>query len=165
MPLRGVCCPPDNADVRAHVVLGSLKPTAILLAAFAAYVVPFVIITVLVAPLLGAFSRRGGNGGAVLFILWALLATLGPVVTGYVAARLAKSQPLLHGLLAGALAALVAIEFTGFDGVVGGILLWASGPPMVSSLAMGAITASLFLVGGLAGASLWRKVSLNVAAP
>lgn len=142
----------------------SLSPLAVVAAALVAYVAPFAIIALVVAPLLGRIALSGVNGGAVLFVLWVLLATLGPLATGFVAARLSKAQPLLHGLLAGAVAALVAIQFTGFHGVVGGIILWSLGPPMLSVSTIGAITLALFLFGAVAGAWLFRKLSAYVAA-
>jgi hypothetical protein len=138
-------------------VLRALSPLAILLAMLVGYALPFVAMAQLAAPLLGKFTLSGGNGGAIGFFLWVVIAALSPLVTGYVAARLSKSLPLLHGLIAGALAVLVAIQFTGFQGVVGGIILWALGPPMLGYLAMTVVTVVLFLVGAITGAYFARK--------
>lgn len=129
------------------------------------YGAPFLVIAFPIASLSGWAASRGINGGPAIFVLWVLLATVGPVVTGFVAARVAKSRPLLHGLLAGCLCALLAIGLTGFDGIVGGIVMYLTGMPLVEVLSISAsMTWLLFIAGGLGGAWLWRRRAVNATA-
>ena len=87
----------------------NIRLRALVIAIFAFYVVPIVPLIVLSSlpivadgapPVPGqrVYGWSAASGG-LLIILWYW--ALAPVGSGYLAAKLAKQQPLLHGLLAG----------------------------------------------------------------
>jgi hypothetical protein len=75
-------------------------------------------------------------GGGLLIVLW--FWALAPVGCGYFAAKLAKQQPLLHGLLSGTVGAVLAV-------------IWVQGL-FIFELVLALIIASCGLFGGW----LWR---------
>lgn len=90
---------------------------ALVIALFAFYVVPIVPLIVLSSLPLAAdgappvpgqrvYGWRAASGG-LLVILW--FWALAPLGSGYFAAKLAKQHPLLHGLLAGVVGALLVV--------------------------------------------------------
>jgi len=118
----------------------------IVIALFAFYVVPILPLIVLSSmpfaidgppPVPGQrlYGWRAAIGG-MLIVLW--FWALAPVGSGYFAAKLAKQQPLLHGLLTG----VVGAEFA---------VIWVDGQ-FVFELALALIIAS----SGLFGGWLWR---------
>ena len=119
---------------------------ALLIALFAFYVAPVVPLVVLSSipfafdgtpPVAGQrmYGWRAAVGGlSVVLWFWALA----PVGSGYVAAKLAKQQPLLHGLLAGTAGAVLAVVFVRGE--------------LIFELVLALIIAS----SGLFGGWLWR---------
>lgn len=128
--------------------MNGIKLRAVLIALFACYVAPILPLTVLSsAPnFFGAAEPVGQRiplwqsaGSLLLLWFWALA----PVTSGYLAAKLAQQQPLLHGLL---------------TGVVGGVLavLWVRGAWFFE-----AIVALVVVSSGLFGGWLWRRRTLK----
>jgi hypothetical protein len=96
----------------------TIQVRALLIALFAFYVAPVIPLVVLASipfaldgpPVAGQrmYGWRAAVGGlSVVLWFWALA----PVGSGYLAAKLAKQQPLLHGLLAGVVGAVLAVVF------------------------------------------------------
>jgi hypothetical protein len=84
------------------------------------------------------YGWRAASGG-ILVVLWFL--ALAPVGSGYFAAKLAKQQPLLHGVLIGVVGAATAV-------------IWVHGS-FVVEFVLALIIASCGIFGGW----LWRNYS------
>jgi len=97
----------------------TIRFRALLIALFVFYVVPVVPLVVLSSmpfafdgtPHISGQRVYGWRAfvGGMSFVLW--FWTVAPVGSGYLAAKLAKQQPLLHGLLAGIAGAVLAVVF------------------------------------------------------
>ena len=127
-------------------ILKEVRVRALLIALFAFYVAPALPLIVLTSlpfatnsapPIPGqrVYGWSAASGG-LLLVLW--FWALAPVGSGYFAAKLAKQQPLLHGLLTGVVGAILAVVW------VQGLLLF--------ELILALIVASCGLFGGW----LWR---------
>lgn len=124
--------------------MNGIQIRAVLIALFAFYVAPILPLIVLTSasdffgaepPVVGQRVPLWSSASSLLLLwFWALA----PVGSGYLAAKLAKQQPLLHGLL---------------TGIVGGVLvvLWVRGL-WVFEL----VLALLIVTCGLFGGWLWR---------
>jgi hypothetical protein len=129
-------------------MIGGIKPVAILIALFAFYIAPIIPLTLITsipnffgaAPSVGQRIPWWQSAGSLL-VLW--IWALAPVGSGYLAARLAEQQPLLHGLVAGVVGALVAV-------------LWVQG-----AWAFELVIAVLVATCGLFGGWLWRRRGLK----
>jgi hypothetical protein len=120
--------------------MANLKVSAICVALFAGYILPPVIGWLVFETGRALYPDHIQTVGLVvgLFMLWAVV--LGPIVSGYLAAKIATVQPLLHGLVVSALAAVLYI-----------VLLF-------SQLKYWALLAiPLLVLAGLFGAWLWRR--------
>lgn len=126
-----------------------IRLRALVIALFAFYVAPILPLIVLSSlpfasdgtpPVPGqrVYGWRAASGG-MLVVLW--FWALAPVGSGYFAAKLAKQQPLLHGLLTGVVGAAIAV-------------LWVQGL-FVFEIVLALIIASCGLFGGW----LWRHYS------
>ena len=116
----------------------SLKVSAVLVGLFAGFVVPYAVLFS-VWPMLAFETPDGRTVMPTWFTPIPLLVfALMPAIAGYISARMAKVQPLLHGLLVGILGALGSA--------------FVHGSP-VSVAVWGLICVS----GGVAGAWVYRK--------
>ena len=126
-----------------------IRVRALVIALFAFYVAPILPLIVLssllfvsdVAPVVPGqrvYGWRAASGG-MLVVLW--FWALAPVAAGYFAAKLARQQPLLHGLLVGMVGAAIAV-------------IWVHGL-FVFEVVLALIITSCGLFGGW----LWRHYS------
>lgn len=129
-------------------IMNGIKLRAVLIALFAFYIAPLLPLTVLssIPNFFGAAEPVGqriplwqSTASLVLLWFWALA----PVGSGYLAAKLAQQQPLLHGLITGA---------------TGGVLVvfWVRG-----SWVFELLFALLVISCGVFGGWLWRRRSLK----
>jgi MFS family permease len=127
-------------------VLSELKPSAIAVAFVVAFVVPFG--TFYIAPLVLSLAtgEKSGDVPLMLVVFWFLCSVLSPVLAGYLAARLARVQPLLHGAITAILAALLCAL-------------------LVDSARSALITFLVFVPCGILGAWIWRRSANNESAP
>jgi hypothetical protein len=126
-------------------IIKEVRIRALLIALFAFYVAPVLPLIILTSlpfaadsspPTPGQRVYGWGAASGLLLILW--FWALAPVGSGYFAAKLAKQQPLLHGLLTGVVGAILAV-------------VWVQGL-LVFELALALIVVSCGLFGGW----LWR---------
>lgn len=124
-------------------MLKNIKLGALLIAFLAWYVapaLPLVVISSIPNFFLGDPATREGvpiwQSGALLLLAWIM--ALAPVGSGYLAAKLAQQQPLLHGLVIGMISGLIAV-------------LWI-GAPWLFELALAALVTCCGFFGGW----LWR---------
>jgi len=129
-------------------IMNGIKIRAVLIALFAFYIAPILPLTVITSAqnFFGAAESVGQRtpiwqSAASFLLLW--FWAIAPVGSGYLAARIARQQPLLHGLVAG---------------VVGGVLvvLWVHGMWEFEFAA-----AVLIVSCGLFGGWLWRRRTLK----
>jgi hypothetical protein len=129
-------------------VMNGIKVRAVLIALFAFYIAPILPLTVLTSapnffgapePVGERISLWQSAGSLLLLWFWALA----PVGSGYLSAKLAGQQPLLHGLVTGVIGAVL-------------VVLWVRGN-WVFELAFAALVVSCGLFGGW----LWRRRNLN----
>lgn len=121
-------------------MLRELKPSAIAIGFFFGLLVPFGIFYLAPLFLSLATGERLGDVPVALTLFWYLSAFLAPVLAGYLAARLAGSQPLMHGLVVGMLGATCAVLFN-------------------RSVEAAVITFIVFSAGGIVGGWLWKKLA------
>ena len=128
-------------------MIGGIKFRALLISLFAFYIAPVLPLVVVssIPNFFGAVPSVGERmplwqSGASLLLLW--FWAIAPVGSGYLAAKLAQQQPLLHGLLAGGVGAVLVVL-----GVRGAWLF---------ELVLALIVATCGLFGGW----LWRRRSL-----
>lgn len=123
-------------------MFSELKLSAIAVAFFFAFVIPFG--AFYVAPLVFALitGKMSGDVPVALTLVWFLGSFLAPVLAGYLVARLAKTQPLLHGAIVGLLGFVCAIWY-------------------VHSLRATMITFAVFVPGGILGAWLWQRQQIK----
>ena len=113
---------------------------AILLGFFSGFLIPYVLVAALFSTL--SILKTDGSEemprwfNAIPFLVFAIM----PIVAGFVTARIAKVQPMLNGLLVGALGAILAIVVS----------------PLHVSMVMSAIFS---VVGGVAGGWLQRRTT------
>ena len=118
----------------------TISLSAVVVGFFLGFVVPYALVFA-IGPAMSFFSGQESiTLGAWFTLLWLGVAVCAPVAAGYLAARLGRVQPLLHGAAAGLL------------GVIAGIAL-------SHSLESAAYTAMIFGSGGLVGGWLWRTRS------
>lgn len=124
-------------------MLKDIKVGALLIAFLAWYIapaLPLLVISSIPNVFLGDPATRDGapiwQNGALLLLAWVL--ALAPVGSGYLAAKLAQQQPLLHGLVIGMISGLIAV-------------LWI-GAPWLFELALAALVTCCGFFGGW----LWR---------
>jgi hypothetical protein len=112
-----------------------IQISALAVAAFIGYVLPLVLSWFLMTRLYSAVATKDAELGRGYF--WLLLAVniFGSVMGGYVAARLSKFQPLLHGML---------------SGIVGGILMGAFREFNIA-------WSFYYVVAGIVGGWLWHR--------
>ena len=82
-------------------MLQHIQLSALAIGVFVGYVVPFLISWLFVAGMLDAAAANDAPLGRRYFWLMLTMNLLGPVMGGFVAARLSKYQPLLNGFLSG----------------------------------------------------------------
>lgn len=114
-------------------MFSDLKPSAIAVAFFFAFVIPFGIFYIAPFAFFLVTGKTSGDVPAAVMLLWFLCSFLAPVLAGYLVAHLAKYQPLFHGLIVG---------FLGFVCTV-----W-----YLHSLQATVITLAVFVPGGILGA-------------
>ena len=95
-------------------MIGGIKLRALAISLFAFYVAPILPLIVVssIPNFLGAVPEVEKRmplwqSGASLLLLW--FWALAPVGSGYLAAKLAQQQPLLHGLIAGGIGAVLVV--------------------------------------------------------
>jgi hypothetical protein len=124
------------------------KLRAVLIALFAFYLAPILPLVVLTSiptffgepdPVGQRIPLWHSAGSLLLLWFWALA----PVGSGYLSAKLAQQQPLLHGLAAGIVGAVL-------------VLLWVRGQWLFEI-----VFAALVVACGLFGAWLWRYRSIK----
>ena len=115
-------------------MFANIRPSALILGAFAGYVVPQFVSLWAVMSLFSAASARDAYGATGFFWMAIFIHVGGPLVGGYVAAKFGRTQPLLHGLFAALLGWLVSTIFG--NGVLIGIL---------------------YVLAGTTGAAIWRS--------
>ena len=127
-------------------MLSELKPSAIAVAFVVAFVVPFG--TFYIGPIILSLAtgERSDDVPLLLVLFWFLCSVLSPVLAGYLAARLARVQPLLHGAVTASLAALLGALF-------------------VDSVRSALITFLVFVPCGILGAWIWRRSVNHESAP
>ena len=124
----------------------SLNVSAIAIGFLAGIVVPYAFAFGVASVMALATGERSGVLGIWFTFAWTAVAVGAPVLGGYVAARRAKAQPLLHGFAVGVLGTVAAVVFT--QSML--TALWAT-------LIWGA--------GGIVGGWLWRKGLRGRGAP
>ena len=77
-------------------MFGELKLSAISVAFVVSFALPFGVLYVTPIVLGLASGQRSGDVPTAVVLLWFLCAVLSPILAGYIAARLARQQPLLH---------------------------------------------------------------------
>jgi MFS family permease len=127
-------------------VLSELKLSAIAVAFIVAFVVPYGSFYIAPVVLSLATGERSGDVPLLLVVSWFLCSVLSPVLAGYLAARLARVQPLLHGAITASLAALL-------------------GALLVDSTRSALITFLVFVPCGILGAWIWRRSANAAIAP
>lgn len=132
-------------------MLQGIQLRAVLIALFAFYIaplLPLVIITSIPNFLGFEPGHRFRLWQSPFVIVLAWFYSIAPVCSAYFAAKLARQQPLLHGLVVGIVGALL-------------VVLWTSGGGPLSEALLGVLVASCGLFGGW----LWRYRSTqrNVA--
>jgi hypothetical protein len=130
-------------------IMNGIKVRAVLIALFAFYIAPLLPLTVLssIPNFFGAAGPVGqriplwrSTASLVIFWFWALA----PVASGYLAAKLAEQQPLLHGLVSGAIGGVF-------------VVLWVHGNWVFELLL------ALLMIGcGVFGGWLWRRRGLKL---
>lgn len=109
-----------------------IQISALAAALFVGYIVPLLLSVVVLMNIFTAIEQQDAATSRSLFGLMVVLNVLGSVAGGYVAAAVAKHQPLLHGLLSALLGVALISPFRSVG------LLWAL----------------LFVIGGIVGAWL-----------
>ena len=104
---------------------------------FFGFVVPFACVMLLASLLAPGEGEPASKLMPLYGVMWMLLAFAAPVVAGFLAARIAAVQPLLHGCLVGILGAVFMAVVT----TPASAGLWA---------------AFVFVPGGIAGGWLWK---------
>jgi len=117
-----------------------IKFTAVVIGFVVGFVVPYSLVFAIGPALSWASNQESVTLGTWFTVLWFGVAIAAPIAAGYLAARLAKVRPLLHGAAVGLL------------GVLAGIALSHS---MDSAL----VSAAVFGAGGVAGGWLSRAGS------
>jgi hypothetical protein len=116
----------------------SPKVSAMAIGFFFGYVVAFVVYVTLGTVLAPARGEEGAPHWMGLFTLGAAIIGIGgPILGGYIAAVVAKVQPLFHGFSVGVLGTIFAMVVTGTLGAV-----WM---------------AFVFVPGGIFGGWVWRR--------
>lgn len=114
------------------------KASAVLVGFFAGFVVPYAVL-LSIWPMLAYQTPDGRSVMPTWFTPIPLLVfALVPAIAGYISARMAKVQPLLHGLLVGILGALGSAFVHG-------------------SITTVAVWGLICISGGVAGAWVYRK--------
>lgn len=122
------------------------------------FVIPLLIISFGVSPLLILAGDGKGWARTVLLATWALLAIAGPIVTGYSGARLAAAAPVVHGLAAGLIALVIAVLAPPYQGIIAA-LLTAAGFSAVTALGIAMpIIVTKFLFLSLCGAVIAMRM-------
>ena len=95
-------------------MIGGIKVRAVAISLFAFYIAPILPLVVVssISNFFGAAPNVGErmplwHSGASLLLLW--FWAVAPVGSGYLAAKLAQQQPLLHGLIAGGIGAVLVV--------------------------------------------------------
>lgn len=123
-------------------MLRGIKLRALLIALFAFYVAPLLPLIVIIS-IPNFFGADPGQrlrlwqSPFVLVLAW--FYAVAPVGAAYFAAKLARQQPLLHGLIVGLVGAVL-------------VIVWVRG----DSIAIEVLLASLVVSCGLFGGWLWR---------
>jgi hypothetical protein len=123
-------------------MLNGIRWRALGIAVFAFYLAPILPLVVMtsIPNFFGFDPSRGHRLWQTPFVLvLAWFYAVAPVGSGYFAAKLARQQPLLHGLLIGVTGSVLA-------------LLWSQGPSYVFKASLALLIASCGLFGGW----LWR---------
>lgn len=123
-------------------MIRQIKWRAVLIALFAFYVAPLLPLIVVssIPNLFGAEPGRHYRLWQSPFVLvMAWFYAIAPVGAAYLAAKLARQQPLLHGVLVGLVGAVL-------------VVFWVHG----GTTALEAVVALLVLACGLFGGWLWR---------
>lgn len=118
--------------------MGNARFSAIAIGFFFGFVLPFGILMLTSQLLVPADGDEPPRLLAIYNLLWMLIAIGGPVGAGYLAAKIATVQPLLHGCLVGTL---------------GAVFLAAMTTPAIA----GFWSAFVFVPGGIAGGWLWKS--------
>ena len=131
---------PDESPNRG--MLNGIKLSALLIALFAFYLAPLLPLTVITS-IPNFFGAEPGQRfrlwqSPVLLVL-AWFYAIAPVGAAYLAAKLARQQPLLHGLIVGLVGATV-------------VTVWVQGDSLEFELLLALLVASCGLFGGW----LWR---------
>ncbi|MEZ5457947.1 MAG: hypothetical protein R3E65_01060 [Steroidobacteraceae bacterium] len=121
------------------------------------FVIPLVIISFGVAPLIILAGDGKGWARTALLATWVLLAIAGPLVAGYIGARLAAAAPVVHGLAAGLISLAVAVMVPMYKGMMAA-LMTAAGLGAVTGLGIAIpITVAKFLLLSLCGAVIAKR--------
>jgi len=106
-------------------MLGHLRPSILALAVFAGYIVPIPALWWLTSQL--ALEAEASNVASVRLFAVAIFIVRfgGSVLAGYLAARLSRIQPLLHGLVASVLGATFKVVFAQEGALLFGVSLVA----------------------------------------
>jgi hypothetical protein len=128
--------------------MGGIKFRALAISLFAFYVAPILPLVVVssIPNFFGAAPNVGErmpfwHSGASLLLLW--FWAVAPVGSGYLAAKLSQQQPLLHGLIAGGIGAVL-------------VVLWVHGAWLFEF-----VVALIVIGSGLFGGWLCRRRSLR----
>lgn len=94
-------------------MLRHVQFSALAVGVFVGYALPLVIDTVLALEMIGAVEQQEVDAARRMFAIMVVVNLGGSVVGGYVTARLARHQPLLHGLLTAVAGLLLVSPFRG----------------------------------------------------
>ena len=112
--------------------------SALVIGFFFGFVVPYMIFATLGYTVASASIAEAGVLPGWLNVIGLIVGFAGPVIAGYLAAKIARVQPLLHGFIVG---------------VLGSIMFAFLGPLLVAAL----FAIFVLIPGSVAGAWLWKR--------
>ncbi len=89
-------------------MLANIRVSALCVGAFFGYVVPIALSLWIITSLYGAAHARDALSASGYFWMLILLHVGGPALGGFLAARMSKTQPLMHGVFTALVGWLVA---------------------------------------------------------
>lgn len=115
-------------------MLSNIRPSALCVGAFIGYVIPMAASLWVITSLFGAANARDAFSASGYFWMLVILHVGGPVVGGFIAARLGKTQPLMHGL---------------FTALIGWLVAAVAGN--------GVLVGIVYVLASVTGAAIWRS--------
>lgn len=115
-------------------MLANIRPSALCVGAFFGYAVPIAVSLWVINSLFGAAHARDALSASGYFWMLIFLHVGGPLLGGILAARMGKTQPLMHGL---------------FTALVGWLVASAAGN--------GLLVGIVYVLASVTGAAIWKS--------